>query len=182
MQLRARWPAVRAGLIAIALGLALADGCPDHRQAPPWARPIADLGDQVRSAVRRPIAGIAADLDISQRWALFRGASRRRFRLYVEVRDRGGAWQLLHRAGDPEHAAYADQLAYRRIRGTYAPSGQLARGQYHPFAAWMVRRVHEDHPDATAIRTRLERVAIGDGSATPLGEFILEHEELVGSP
>ena len=129
MDLRARWPAARAALIALALALALVDGCPipERGRAPEWAAGIAERAGAARDVLRRPIAGLAADLDASQRWTLFRGASRRRFRLLVEGKPGAGDWQLLHRAGDPEHAEYEDLLAYRRVRGTYAPSGQSGR-------------------------------------------------------
>ena len=179
MDLRARWPAARAALIAVALALALVDGCPisEHRRAPGWAAGIVERAAAARDVLRRPIAGLAADLDASQRWTLFRGASRRRFRLYVEGKPATGDWQLLHRAGDPEHAEYEDLLAYRRVRGTYAPSGQSGRGQYHAFATWMALRVLDDHPDFAVARTRFERVLIGEGEYTPTGEFSAEHQE-----
>src|SRR5438045_684954 len=118
MALRARWPMARAALIALAIALGLVDGCPipERKEVPAWAYGLADAADAARTAIRRPVAWIGEDLDISQRWALFRGASRRRFRIYVEGKAATGDWQLLYRAGDPEHAEYADLLAYRRVR------------------------------------------------------------------
>jgi hypothetical protein len=179
MDLRARWPAARAALIAVAIALALVDGCPipDRRITPQWAHGITGALDDARTAVRRPVAGVVKDLDITQRWILFRGASRKRFRLYLEGQTAAGEWQLLHRAGDPEHAEYEDLLAYRRVRGTYSPSGQNARGQYRPFATWMTLRALDDHPEFSVARTRMEKVQIGEGGYTPIGEFTLEIQE-----
>jgi hypothetical protein len=179
MDLRARWPAARGALIALALALGLVDGCPipERNHAPEWAYGLVDGADAVRATLRRPVAWIGEDLDVSQRWALFRGASRRRFRLYIEGRTTRGDWQLLHRAGDPEHAEYEDLLAYRRVRGTYSPSGQNPRSQYHAFATWMTLRALDDHPELAVGRTRLERIVIGEGDYTPTGEFTLEHQE-----
>jgi hypothetical protein len=180
MALRACWPAARAVLIALALTFGLVDGCPipERRNAPRWAHGIADRADEVRRTIRRPVAWIGEDLDFSQRWALFRGASPRRFRLYVEGKTATGDWQLLHRAGDPEHAAYADLLAYRRVRGTYSPGGQSSQTQYRAFATWMTLRVLDDHPELAVARTRLERVLIGEGGGyAPTGDFTLEHQE-----
>lgn len=180
MALGARWPAARAALIALALAFALVDGCPvpDRKDVPAWAHGLADRAHEVRRTLRRPVAWIGEDLDVSQRWALFRGASRRRFRLYVEGRAATGDWQLLHRAGDEDHAAYEDLLAYRRVRGTYNPSGQRSRGQYRPFARWMLLRVLDDHPDFVIARTRMERIEIGEGGGyTPTDQFTLEHQE-----
>jgi hypothetical protein len=179
MDLRTRWPAIRAALIALTLGLGLVDGCPipPRGAVPRWASDMVGFADVARDAIRRPVAGLAADLDVSQRWPLFRGASRKRFRLYVEGRTEPGDWQLLYRAGDPAHAMYEDVLSYRRVRGTYSPSGSFGRGQYHPFATWMTLRVLDEHPDFTIARTRLERILIGEGEYTPTGEFSTEHQE-----
>jgi hypothetical protein len=178
MNLRARWPAARAALIALALAFGLIDGCPipERRHAPAWAHDLADDAYAVRRTLRRPVAWIGEELDVSQRWLLFRGVSRKRFRLYVEGKTATGDWQLLHRAGDPDHAAYADLLAYRRVRGTYAAS-PTARRQYRGFAIWMALRVLDDHPELAVARTRLEGVQIGEGGYTPTGEFTLEHQE-----
>src|SRR5690606_25379175 len=119
------WPAARAALIALAIAFGLIDGCPipERKHAPAWAHGVVERAREVRATLRRPGAWLAKDLDVWQRWALFRGAPRRRFRLHLEGRTATGAWQLLHRAGDAEHAAYEDLLAYRRVRGTYNPSG-----------------------------------------------------------
>jgi len=180
MDLRARWPAARAALIALAIALGVIDGCPipERRYAPAWAHGAIDRGESARSTLRWPVAWIGRDLDVTQRWTLFRGASRRRFRLYVEGRTTAGAWQLFHRAGDPDHAAYEDLLAYRRVRGTYSPSGQNPRSQYRAFATWMALRLLDDHPELAAGRVRMERIAIGEGEYTPTGEFTLEQQEL----
>jgi hypothetical protein len=180
MDLRARWPAARAALIALALAFALVDGCPvpERRYAPAWSHEIVDGADEARRTLRRPVAWIGEGLDVTQRWTLFRGASRKRFRLYVEGKTTTGDWQLLHRAGDPAHAAYEDLLAYRRVRGTYSPGGQSPRSQYRGFAVWMTLRVLDDHPELALARTRLERVLIDEHGYTPTGEFTLAHQEL----
>lgn len=179
MELRSRWPAVRAALVAAAIGLGLVDGCPIPERAatPGWAVDLAGAARAARDALRRPIAGLAADLHVSERWALFRGASRRRFRLWVEGKAADGDWRPLFRAGDPEHAEYEELLAYRRVRGTYSPRGETGRGQYYSFAVWMTLRALDDHPELAVARVRLERVVIGEGEFTPVGEFTSEHQE-----
>jgi hypothetical protein len=179
MDLRARWPAARAALIAVAIALALVDGCPipDRKNTLPWATGIAERATEARTVLRQPVAKLATDLDVSQRWSLFRGASRKRYRLYLEGKTPTGDWQLLYRAGDPEHAAYEDLLAYRRVRGTYNPTGSGTRGAYHPFAKWMTLRTLDDHPEFAIARTRVEKILIGEGEYTPTGEFTLEHQE-----
>jgi hypothetical protein len=179
LKLSARWPAVRAALIALTLAVGLLEGCPipDRKHAPPWAHPLRDRAEDVRGTLLEPFAWVGKDLHFTQRWLLFRGASPKRFRLCVEAKTATGDWQLLHRAGDPEHAAYEDLLAYRRLRGQYSPGAQGGRGQYHPFAAWMTLRVLDDYPEFAVARTRMERVLIGDDGYAPTGEFSLEHQE-----
>lgn len=180
--LRARWPWARAVLITAALCIGLLVGCPvpDRKVTPDWARGTVERGDAARRWLLEPVAWLGPELDILQRWALFRGASRRRFRLYLEGKTAGGEWQLLHRAGDPDHDEYGALLAYRRARGAYNPSGQNPRAQYRPFATWMIERMLDDHRELVGGRIRLERVLIGEGEYTPTGEFILPHQELRG--
>lgn len=179
MLLRARWPAARAALIALALAIGLVDGCPipDRRATPTWAHGISDRAEELRKTLLRPVASLGKDLDVQQRWLLFRGASRKRFRMYLEGKTATGEWQLFHRAGDAGHAAYEDLLAYRRVRGTYNPGGRQARSQYYVFATWIILRLLDDHPELAVGRVRMERVQIGDGGYTPTGEFAYEHQE-----
>jgi hypothetical protein len=179
MALRAHWPAARAALITLAIAFGLIDGCPipDRRYVAEWAKELTDEAYDLRRTLRWPVARIGDELDLQQRWALFRGASPRRFRLYIEGKPATGDWQLLHRAIDADHAEYADLLEFRRVRGTYNPSGQIPRGQYRLFARWMLLRVLDDHPEFVLARTRMERVLIDEDGYTPLGEFTFEHQE-----
>lgn len=174
--LRARWPAARAALIALAFAIGLLEGCPlpGGEGAPEWALGL----DEARTTLLEPARWIGKDLSFTQRWALFRGASRRRYRIYVEGKTATGPWQLLHRAGDDDHAAYEDLLAYRRVRGTYSPGARYTRSQYRAFSTWMSLRVLDDHPDFLLARTRMERILIGEGGYTPTGEFTLEQQEI----
>ena len=171
-----RWPIARAVLITLAMVIGLLDGCPvpPPKRTPAWARATVAELDAWRRKLLEPVAWIGRDLDIQQRWSLFRGASRRRFRLYVEGQTATGEWVLLFRAGDPAHDAYAGMLEYRRVRGTFAPSGQNIRGQYPAFALWMINRVLADHPDFVAGRTRMERIEITPDGVTATGEFAFE--------
>jgi hypothetical protein len=173
----ARWPIARATLIALAMLIGLVNGCPlpQRSKTPAWARGAVDALARARTKVLAPVAFIGRDLDIDQRWALFRGASHKRWRLYIEGQTADGQWHLRFRAGDDAHTDYLDQLQYRRMRGTFNPSGQRMRGQYPLFAAWMTARVLAEHPEYVAARTRFERIRIHGGSYTPTGEFSFEH-------
>ncbi|MBX3156526.1 MAG: hypothetical protein KF773_11040 [Deltaproteobacteria bacterium] len=172
--LRSRWPAARASLIALAIAFGLLDGCPLPEGA--------GSAERARRWLLQPVDGVKRDLELTQRWTLFRKASTRRFRMVVDGLDRRGAWQLLYRAGDDEHDAYGDMLAYRRMRGTYNPRGQLERGQYRRFARWMAQRVLADHPELVVARVRMERIEIRDGTYTPTNEFTMEQREIRRAP
>lgn len=173
----ARWPVARATLIALAMVIGLLDGCPvpPLSKTPKWARGTVETLARIRTRLLAPVEFIGRDLDINQRWALFRGASHKRWRLYIEGQTADGQWELRFRAGDPAHTDYLDQLQYRRMRGTFNPSGQRMRGQYPLFAAWMTARVLAEHPEYVAARTRFERIVIDGGSYEPTGEFSFEH-------
>jgi hypothetical protein len=173
----ARWPVARATLIALAIVIGLLDGCPLPHPAktPKWALGTVETLARIRTTLLAPVAFVGRDLDVSQRWALFRGASHLRWRLYVEGQTADLQWHLRFRAGDPEHTDYLEQLEYRRMRGTFNPSGQHMRGQYRQFAHWMAARVLADHPEYVAARTRFEQILIDGGSYTPTGEFSFEN-------
>lgn len=173
--LRSRWPAARASLIALAIAIGLLDGCP----TPEGTGTV----ESARRWLLQPVDWVKRDLQLTQRWTLFRKASRKRFRIVVDGLDRRGEWQLLYRAGDDEHDdEYGDMLAYRRMRGTYNPRGQLERGQYRRFARWMNRRVLADHPELVVARIRMERIEIRDGTYTPTNEFTMEQREIRSAP
>jgi hypothetical protein len=180
MDLRVRWPAVRAALIALALGFGIIDGCPipERKYSPAWSHDLIGYGETARRFLLKPVAGYARDLDINQRWSLFRGASRKRYRLWLEGKTATGQWEPLYISGDSTHVAYEELLAYRRIRGTYNPSGQNPRGQYRGFATWMTLRVLDDRPELAVVRTRMEKIVIQHGGGyTPTGDFTFEHQE-----
>jgi hypothetical protein len=176
---RARWPALRAAGIALAIALALLHGCPvpSLAQTPGWAHGAIAAVERARRALLAPFAEIPRRLDFFQRWALFRGAAPSRYRMWIEARAAGGPWELVHRAGDAEHAAHAAVLAYRRVRGAYNPTGKQVTGQYRAFASWMIQRALADHPRWVAGRIQMERVAIDRRGPRPTGERVFSHEE-----
>jgi hypothetical protein len=164
---------VRAALIALALILGLADGCPLPKDALHRADLLGALA-RARASVLAPSQPLAKALDVDQQWVLFRSLSRRRFRLCVEGRTAAGDWALLYRAGDDDHTWNADVLDYRRVRGAYNPYGQRIRRAYAGFARWIGDRVLAEHPDMQAARVRLERIRIqprGGFVATGIFEF-----------
>lgn len=166
------WPHVRAALIALAIALGLADGCPSPRNGA--ERKIADqrLGKDVAAAVARvegarawalrPVAPAAELFGLRQRWKLFAGASRKRYRMAIEVRAAGEPWRLVFRPHDDEHDLLAAQIAYRRVRGAWNPHTTYgARGGYGPFAAWIADEIFARDPRAAAVRVQMERIVIG---------------------
>ena len=166
------WRHIRAALIALAIALGLVDGCPgprhgserriaEQRLGPALASVVARF-ERTRARVLEPIRPAADLFGLRQRWKLFSGASRKRFRMAIEVRAGGGAWRLLYRPHDDDHAYRAGQIAYRRMRGAWNPHSTYgARGGYAIFARWIADRIFAEDAAADAVRVRMERIAIG---------------------
>lgn len=171
-----RWPQVRAGLIALAIGLGLVDGCPLPRpgHVPDWQQGFVEPVREVQHAVLSPIAPLADQLRIGQRWALYQAPARERFRLWIEGREQGGPWRVLFRAGDSEHQEDADLIDYTRPRGAWDPVSFVPQ-QYPLFADWMLGRVLARHPELVLVRVQLERVTLGPDGMTATGTFVETH-------
>jgi hypothetical protein len=173
MSRRRTWPVVRAALIAVAIALGLADGCPLPEGAEHRDGAVGSMA-RARAAAVDPLRPVAKALDIDQRWVLFRSVSRRRFRLSIEGWTAEAGWSTLYRAGDDDHAWRDDVLGFRRVRGAYNPYGQRVRRAYAGFARWIGDQVLAAHPELAAARVRLERVRIqprGGFVATGVFEF-----------
>lgn len=171
--MRRRWPQIRAGLIAFAIALGLVEGAPlpPLHEADPWQRGYVAALAPVQRAVLRPFAWLPRGLHVTQRWALFQAASAERYRLEVIAFAADGTSRVLYRAGDPAHQAYADVLAYRRVRGVYNPTTH-APGQYGAFVAWFAARVFADHPDVASLRFRMEQVQLVGGEVRGTGKYM----------
>jgi hypothetical protein len=178
-----RWPVIRAVAIAAVILIGLVDGCPlpQPNQTAAWAKgPISEVR-KARSQVLEPFRFIREGLEIYQRWTLFRGSSRKRFRVWIEGRTADGVWHVLYRADDSEHTWDSEVLEYRRIRGSYNPYGQRTRGSYEYFTPWMLDRVLTRRPEMVEARLRLEKIRIQPrGGFVPTGEFMFEKTRLRG--
>jgi hypothetical protein len=183
------WPYARALLITLAMVVGLADGCPvpekkmRDRMSPGLAQAI-DTIDKVRVTFLRPFRPIGATAKLYQKWSLFRGASRSRFRLWVEARTDGGEWELLYRAQDDEHDFLGDQLAYRRVRGAYNPSNRRGTpNAYSAFVTWIANQVFAARPDVVEVRVQDEQLKITDeDGAIGQGTFTYVQTRRRGSP
>lgn len=172
-----RWPEIRAGLLALAIGLGAVDGCPipPRRDTLPWQAPIVERIRPVQEAVLAPLRWVTRGLRFSQRWALMQVGPRLGARLTVEGRPAAGLpsapWEVLYRAGDPAHAAFADVLEQHQIYGTWCPTERLPR-QQPAFARWFAAYVLAARPDLAEVRLSYEQVTIADGALTPTGRFV----------
>lgn len=177
------WPHLRAGLIALAIGLGLLDGCPlpDRAHRRWWNAPIDDAMRPVQRELLRPFAWIRRGVRFSQRWALFAGASANRFRLEVKGWRPDGTWELLYRAGDPEHRAYADELEDERVRGAWAPYDR-EQERYRDYARWLSRRVLADHPEYALVRLWFERIVLDGGEVKGTGAYVLHVDTRRSAP
>lgn len=163
-------------LVLLAIVIGLAEGCPvptrkqQERYPAPVVRAIR-AADEVRRDLLAPLRPIGQLANVRQRWNLFRGASKVRYRMWIEGQV-AGAWQLLYRAADDDHDLMAGELGYRRIRGAWNPRGMRVRGAWAGFGRWAAREIFVRRPDVARVRIRMEKVQIGPrGGWTPTGEF-----------
>jgi hypothetical protein len=180
-----RWPYVRAGFITLVLVFGFVAGWPARipklvRAWPPSLARIALLLPSLQQKVLTPFAPAAGALSItSEDWALFTGTGGTRYRMWIEGRAAGGAYELLYRAHDPKHAYLGGALEYRRVMNIWNPHHDWISSSYPAFTRWVARRVFRDYPRLHAVRVRMEEVAILPHGAgfEPSGHFT--YEELV---
>jgi hypothetical protein len=165
------WRELRAGLITLAIGLGLLDGCPlprngterklaRQRLGTELADAVAEL-ESTRTRLLEPVLPAADLFRLRQRWKLFSGAARRRYRMSIEVRAQGEPWRLLYRPHDDDHDFFAGAIAYRRVRGAWNPHSTYgARGGYSVFAGWIADEVFARDPRAAEVRIAMEKILI----------------------
>jgi len=90
-----------------------------------------------------------------QGWALFANPDTHPSRMEVSV-VRSGEQQLVYRRLDPDHARFADELAYRRVRGLY----DATSARHRPTAAsrrladWLEQRARSEDPSIDGVILR----------------------------
>ncbi|MBE7453096.1 MAG: hypothetical protein HS111_30775 [Kofleriaceae bacterium] len=180
----APWPAIRAGLIALAIAVGLLDGCPIptaserpimERRLTPGMVDAVDALDRVRLVLLRPFRRVGEVTRLRQRWKLFSGASRHRFRMRVEARSGPTVpWQLVYRVGDDEHAFMASAIQYRRVRGAWSPhTTDGNRAGFPSFVRWIGAQVFARYPEHHEVRVIHEKIVIGPrGGYRATGELV----------
>jgi len=178
-----RWPEIRAGVIALAIGFGLIDGCPlpAPEHTPDWEQPVVEPMRTAQRVVLTPVAWIRPNLRTAQRWALYQAPQTDRYRLWVEGQDTFGRWQILFRASDAEHVDDAALIDTARVRGAY-DAGEKVPAQYALFARYLTQRVLDRHPELVGARVRLEKVRITPDGFVPTGVFIQPHVRQRGGP
>lgn len=179
---RWRWRDVRAVLIAVAIGLALVEGCPipPPHETLPWQQGYVSLIRPVQRTIMKPFAWIPRRLRFTQRFALFQAAEPDRFRLEIRARTAAGVERVVFRAGDDD-SAYAQVLTQRRVRGAWNPTDSPT-SQWLPFGRWFARRVFADHPDVEVVTLRFARVHIEDGTPRDTGTHAFDIYRSRGQP
>jgi len=162
------WPRVRAALIAVALVGAALDGLPipaPERAAAfsPWVGRVAAWAEAQRARALAPFSRLSGELVLVQRWVLFAGASRDRYRLEVAGREAGRSeFELLYRADDPKHRLLASTIEYRRVRGAFNPRTREPPQGYPAFASFVRERLFAQRPKLEEVRVRMEEIRILD--------------------
>lgn len=171
----------RGALIAFVLAVGLVDGLPiptverAEGFSPGLGRFVASLR-RVQGFLLAPVRPVLDALHLSERFALFAGASREKFRLEIAGRSGSdGAFKLLYRAQDERHRFLAPVLQYRRVHGAYNPRTQEAPGGYPAFVTFIARRVFRERPGLREVRVRMQRILIADeGGYTATNEYAHE--------
>ncbi len=171
-----RWPELRAGLIALAIVFGLIDGCPlpSRENTPEWERGLAEPIRSAQAIALTPVAWVRPTLRIAQKWSLYQAPSEHRFRLWIEGQDAAGAWHIVFRASDNEHAEDRELIDYTRPRGAWDPTSKPP-GQYGLFANWMTHRVLQRHPELVAARVQLEKVELSADGVRYTGVFVFPY-------
>jgi hypothetical protein len=142
---------------------------------------VLDSLQRVQLFLLAPVRGIADELGLGQRWALFVGAPVSRFRMRIEARSgAAGEWRLLYRPHDPEHTFLAREVEYRRVRGAWNPRRTGTPVGYAAFVSWVAGRVFRERPEFTEVRVRMERIRIEPRAAgyRATGQFVNEQRRL----
>lgn len=178
------WRHARAALLALAIVLGLVEGCPSPRNGTerriaaermgPTAAAVAARLERWRGRVLEPVLPVSELFGLRQRWKLFAGANRKRFRMAISVRAQGEPWRLVYRPHDDDHDFLAAQIGYRRLRGAWNPSTTYGpRGGYRPFVYWVADELFARNPRLTDVRVQMERIVIGGhGGYRPTGEQV----------
>jgi len=184
-------PRGRAALVSLVISLGLLDGLPlppPERAAglPPfWQRSLAAVG-AAQGAILAPLRPLQRLFGVSERWRLFAGASRDRFRFELGAR-RGahGDFNLLYRADDERHRFLAELIENRRIRGAWNPHAREPPPGYEAFGSFIAARVFAARPKLREVRLRMEQIRIRErGGYGRSGEFVydLRRERQVARP
>ena len=175
-----RWRDLRAGLIAVAIVLALVEGCPipPPHETEDWQQSYVSIIRPAQQVVMTPFAWLPRALRITERFALFQSAEPDRYRFVIVGRTAGGIEHAVFRAGDD--GAYADLLTQRRVRGVWSPTLRPT-SQYPAFTRWFAQRAFADHADLAVITFRFERLHIEDGTPRATGTTAFESYQYRGS-
>jgi len=164
---------VRAGLIALAIGLGLVDGCPlpPPQYVRPWQAPIVDVVRPIQHAILAPFRWITKHVRFSQRWALFQVAERDAHRLEIDGRVHGGPWlaAVSRRRSSPRGLrrpprARAGARCVGSDRSADVPVSRARR--------WLTQRILDDHPELQAVRLRFEKIVIDEGTVRGTGIYV----------
>ena len=167
-----KWRELRAGLIAVAIGFGLLDGCPlpSRGHVPAWELGFVEPLRSMRDVVVTPVAWIRDVFAVTQQFSLYQAPIAERYRMWIEGETPAHAWQLLYRAGDPAHVEEAAVIEHARVWGTWNPT-DVPPLEYRAFCGWITRRLAAAHPELIAVRVRHEKIVIGHGEVEATGVF-----------
>lgn len=115
----------------------------------------------VLGTLRAPLVPYARLVGAQQGWLMFGSVDEEVARLELHVRTGDGPWTPLFVPRSREAAWRRTLLEQERMRTlVYNFGAKRSRSKWAPFCAWLAREVHEDHPEATALRVRMQRLQL----------------------
>jgi hypothetical protein len=175
------WRQLRAGLILLAIVIALLDGAPipPVKKAPESLRPAVAWMASTRRTLMKPFRPFGDLFRLRQQYKLFPGARRQQHLMWVESRRQGETgWELLYRPNDPAHDLMRHRIEFRRMRGAWNPGSRGTQLGYGPFAHWVAGEIFARDEEVEAVRVRMEKIVLRPRQGGYLAEGEFEHQKI----
>lgn len=122
-----------------------------------WFRRVAKGYADVRGVAVAPFNLYAESTGARQGWAMFSSPQRYPAEVHVDAKV-DGRWVPIYRPHDPSAAFDAVFLAHHRLRKFQGRFAREWKGKrFQEFASYLAKRALAAHPNAEAVRVRLER-------------------------
>lgn len=175
------WRHLRAGLILLAIVIALLDGAPipPVKRAPEAIQPAVAWMGRTRATLMKPFRPFGDLFRLRQQYKLFPTAKREQYLMWIEVRRAGErVWELVYRPNDPVHDEMRHRIEYRRLRGAWNPGSRGTQLGYGPFVHWVAGELFARDEEVDQVRVRMEKIVLRPREGDYLAEGEFEHAKV----